>query len=392
VPALIPLPATAGGFLREALIGILPLTIWLFLWLGRGGFWRVRPVRAAAAVPAGSARVVVVIPARDEAALLPRAITSLLHQTHPGVVQIIVVDDGSTDGTAAAARTAASACGALPRLTVLEGAPLASGWTGKLWAQSQGVDAARAWQPDYLLLTDADIEHAADSIATLVALAEREQRDLVSHMVRLSTITLAERLLIPAFVFFFFKLYPPAWVAAPGRTAAAAGGCILLRPQALERAGGLAAIRGRIIDDCALAQAVKSSGGQLQLQLAERTRSLRVYDSWAQIGSMISRTAFAQLHHSYLLLLVTLLGLGMTYLLPLALLFSGNALLAGCGLTTLILMSLCYLPMVRFYRLAPLWCVCLPLIATFYMAAVLHSAVRYALGRGGSWKGRSQDA
>jgi hopene-associated glycosyltransferase HpnB len=262
-----------------------------------------------------------------------------------------------------------------------------------LWALSQGVAVAAQLNADYLLFSDADTCHGSSSVASLVADAETYHRDLVSRMVRLSTATTAERFLIPAFVFFFFKLYPPAWIAAPERkAAAAAGGCVLIRPRALARAGGLQAIRSQIIDDCALARAVKDSGGRISLELARDTRSLRSYASPGEIGVMISRTAFAQLRHSYLLLAATLLGLFLTYLLPAGLVLTGDPSLAGFGLAALLLMSLCYLPMVRFYGLSPLWSLCLPLIALFYSGAVIHSAVQYARGSGGKWKGRVQDA
>jgi hopene-associated glycosyltransferase HpnB len=198
--------------------------------------------------------------------------------------------------------------------------------------------------------------------------------------------------LIPAFVFFFFMLYPPAWIAAHDRrTAAAAGGCILIRPQALARIGGLEAIRSCIIDDCALARAVKRSGGRLSLELTRDTRSLRAYSSSAAIGAMISRSAFAQLGHSYFALIGTLLGLFLTYLLPPVLLFLGDPLAACMGAAALLLMSVAYLPMVRFYDLPSPWCLCLPLIVLFYVGAVLHSAAQYTRGRGGRWKGRAQD-
>jgi len=303
-----------------------------------------------------------------------------------------VLDDGSTDGTAEAARAAAAAAGVLPRFELLPSAALPRGWTGKLWALSQGVAAAAQRGADYLLFSDADTCHGPASVASLVAEAEAYNRDLVSHMVRLSMSTSAERLLIPAFVFFFFKLYPPAWIADPKRKlAAAAGGCLLIRPQALARAGGLEQIRSNIIDDCALARVVKDSGGRISLKLAADTRSLRSYRSSTEIGAMISRTAFAQLRHSYPMLAATLLGLFLTYLLPVALLFSADPPLVGLGLAALFLMSLCYLPMVRFYGLSPLWSLCLPLIALFYSGAVVDSAVQYARGLGGKWKGRVQD-
>jgi hopene-associated glycosyltransferase HpnB len=375
-------------------IASIPVIIWASLLVARGGFWRVTTdsVRSPWPPAPPARRVIVVIPARNEAAVIGTAVTSLLQQSFAGPIHLIVIDDESSDGTADAALAAARSCEASARLTVIRGASLPHGWTGKLWALAQGVVAAARFEPDFLLFTDADIEHGGGSVESLVAEAEAGQRDLVSRMVRLSTATLAERLLIPAFVFFFFMLYPPAWVAAPGRrTAAAAGGCILIRPQALARIGGLEVIRSSIIDDCALARAVKASGGRLSLELTRDARSLRIYGSFASIGTMISRCAFAQLRHSYLALLGTLLGLFVTYLLAPLLLVLGNPVAAALGVAALLLMSLAYLPMVRFHGLATLWCVCLPLIVLFYAAAVLHSVAQYAQGKGGQWKGRVQD-
>jgi hopene-associated glycosyltransferase HpnB len=374
-------------------IAVIPVLIWVYLLMGRGQFWRVAAHREAVLPPATARRVVVLIPARNEAPVIGTAVASLARQTFSGVIHLIVIDDDSTDGTAEAALAAARTAGALARFTLLTSAALPGGWTGKLWALSQGVAAAARLNADYFLFSDADTCHGSTSVASLVADAEAHDRDLVSRMVKLSTATSAERLLIPAFVFFFFKLYPPAWIAAPQRKlAAAAGGCILIRPEALVRVGGLQAIRSHIIDDCALARAVKDSGGRISLALAADTRSLRSYASSREIGAMISRTAFAQLHHSYLVLAATLLGLFLTYLLPAGLLLIGDPPLIGWGLAALLLMSLCYLPMVRFYRLSPFWSLCLPLIALFYAGAVIHSVVQYARGSGGRWKGRVQDA
>ena len=376
------------------LVAAIPLAIWICLALARGGFWRLGPyIAARPEATANPWRVVVVIPARNEAAAIGVAISSLAEQSFTGFTHIIVVDDGSTDGTAEAATLAASSSGLARNLTVIRGTALPPGWTGKLWALARGVAAAAPFAPDYLLFTDADIRHGRGSIDSLVSHAECHDRDLVSHMVRLSTATVAERLLIPAFVFFFFKLYPPRWIADPAaRTAGAAGGCILIRPQMLARMGGIEAIRSRIIDDCALARAVKEAGGRIWLGLSSETRSLRVYSAAAEIGAMISRTAFSQLGHSYLLLVATVVGLLCTYVAPLALLCTGNPVAMILGALAWALMSLCYLPMVRFYALSPLWCLCLPLIALFYLGSVLHSAVQYARGRGGNWKGRLQDA
>jgi hopene-associated glycosyltransferase HpnB len=383
-----------------------PLVIWLYLVLARGGFWRVsrslgpswRRAAAAAAAPGADGasaqpRVVAVVPARNEAGSIGKTVSSLLAQRLDAPLRVIIVDDGSTDGTADEARRAAEAAASADRLTLIRGTAPPAGWTGKLWAMSQGIDAARERHPDFLLLTDADIEYAPEDVAALARDAETEQLDLVSLMVRLSAATLAERCLIPAFVFFFLKLYPPAWIASPWSSAAgAAGGCMLLRPAALARAGGLASIRGCIIDDCALARAVKTSGGRIRLGLARDTRSLRVYGSLAEIGAMISRTAFNQLRHSYTLLAATLLGLFATYLAPPLLLLTRDPVMMGLGAAAWLLMTACYLPMVRFYRLSPVYALILPAVALFYAGATVHSAILYASGKGGKWKGRVQDA
>jgi hopene-associated glycosyltransferase HpnB len=383
----------AMGFAYAA--AAVPVLIWSYLLLARGGFWRVSPALARErGAPAGAEEcsVIAVVPARDEAAGIGSAVSSLLAQRCAASLQVIVIDDGSTDGTAEVARRAAEALHAGARLTVLRGAPPEPGWTGKLWAMSQGVAAALERRPHFLLLTDADIEYVPDQLAQLLRIATAEQLDLLSLMVRLSSRTFAERCLIPAFVFFFLKLYPPAWIAsARSSVAGAAGGCMLLRPSALARAGGLAAIRGCIIDDCALARAVKSSGGRIRLGLAPATRSLRVYGSFAEIGAMISRTAFSQLRHSYLLLAGTLLGLLATYLAPPLLVLTGVPAVVALGAAAWMLMIGCYLPMIRFYRLPSGYALLLPAVALFYAGATVHSAVQYAAGRGGRWKGRAQD-
>lgn len=379
-----------------------PLVIWLYLLLARGGFWRVsrasRPGSNRGAAAPGrqgeraALRVFAVVPARNEAGSIGKAVRSLLAQTLDTPLRVIVVDDGSTDGTAEEARRAAEAARSADRLALIHGTPPPPGWTGKLWAVSQGIAAATEQHPDFLLLTDADIEYVPGEVSSLVRDAEEEQLDLASLMVRLSAATLPERCLIPAFVFFFLKLYPPSWIASPrSSVAGAAGGCMLLRPAALARAGGLAAIRGCIIDDCALARAVKTSGGRVRMALAQSTRSLRVYGSFAEIGAMISRTAFNQLRHSYALLAATLLGLFATYLAPPLLLLTREPIMMGLGAAAWLLMTVCYLPMVRFYRLSALYALLLPAVALFYAGATVHSAVQYAAGKGGKWKGRAQD-
>ena len=373
--------------------GAVATLVWGCLLLERGRFWRignliVRPV----GVPAAAARrVAVVIPARNEAAVIGQSITALLEPAGESL-HVFLVNDASTDGTAQTARRAAASLGRLASLTILESSPLPAGWSGKLWAVSQGIAAARDFAPDFLLLSDADIVHSPATIPILRAIAESGGYDLVSFMVKLHCRSLAEKLLIPAFVFFFFMLYPPAWIAESQRnTAGAAGGCLLIRPEALARAGGMEAIRGEIIDDCALARAVKRSGGKVWLGLTEESASIRPYGSFAEIGRMISRTAFNQLHHSALLLLGAVAGLAVTYLLPPALLVSRHLAPVALGVFAWALMTLAYLPMVRFYRLHLLWALTLPLAAMFYMGATIHSAIKFWMGRGGEWKGRAQD-
>jgi hopene-associated glycosyltransferase HpnB len=334
------------------------------------------------------------MPARNEAATVAPAIASLAAQSYPGDFRIMLVDDHSSDDTAALARSAAP----LERLTVISAAPLPPGWTGKLWALSEGVrrststliqlDAPPADPPDYYLFTDADIVHPPDALRSLMARAEEERYDLVSYMVRLACRSTAERALVPAFVFFFFLLYPPAWIRDPRYvTAGAAGGCILIRRDALEAMGGLARIRGEWIDDCALAAAVKHNGGRVWLGLSSEAHSIRDYATFGEIGRMISRTAFTQLNHSILLLTAALVGLTLTYLVPAALAFSGS----WTGAAAWLLMCVAYFPILRFYRRSPLWAPLLPLIAAFYMGATIHSAIGYWRGTEGQWKGRVHD-
>jgi hopene-associated glycosyltransferase HpnB len=374
-------------------LALLPVLIWLYLTFARGGFWLVGTLLATDEAPLGAvARVVVVIPARNESAVVGLAVQSLLAQNFAGELHIVVVDDASTDGTAEVVRAAAAQRVAEQRVTVIRGSGPEPGWSGKVCAMARGVAAAEALQPDYLLFTDADIHHEPDNVARLVAKARQLNTDLLSSMVRLTVSNNAERWLIPAFVFFFLKLYPPAWIARPdAATAGAAGGCMLVRPQALARSGGLGAIRAQIIDDCSLARSIKRTGGRVCLGLTRHARSLRPYGSAGEIGRMIARTAFNQLGHSWLLLLGTLLGLLVTYLLPPLLLFSGSLTGMIGGATAWALMSLCYAPMVRFYDLNPLWVFTLPGAAAFYAGATVYSAWQYRLGRGGQWKGRAQD-
>jgi hopene-associated glycosyltransferase HpnB len=355
--------------------------IWLFLWLGRGGFWRVSKLQESAGMrPALRCRVVAIVPARDEADVIGEALASLRAQQFDGELCLLVVDDNSSDGTGDIARAAG--------VTVLAGAPLAQGWTGKLWALQQGAAAAEELGPDFFLLTDADIRHDPYNVAALVGMAQARGLDLVSHMVKLHCGTWAERFTIPAFVFFFFKLYPPSLIASQkSKVAGAAGGCVLIRPAMLRKIGGLAAIRGEVIDDCSLAGAVKRNGGRVWLGLSAGTVSIRPYRGLGEIGRMISRSAFRQLDHSILLLIGSVLGLTVTYLAPPLLALRGSYV----ALAAWVLMTVCYLPMVRFYGLNPLLALTLPLTACFYLGSTVHSAISYWRGRGGVWKGRAQD-
>jgi hopene-associated glycosyltransferase HpnB len=334
-------------------------------------------------------RVAVIVPARNETLVIGQTIHSLLRQAYDGAVQIFLVDDHSSDGTPEMARHAADEAGCPDRLSVIQAGPLPDGWTGKLWALSEGVRAATLFIPDYYWFTDADIVHEPDNLSSLLARVETGGFDLVSLMVKLHCESLAERMLIPAFVFFFFKLYPPAWVSRMDkRTAAAAGGCILIRPAALARMGGVAAIRNQLIDDCALARAVKP-GGRIWLGLTARARSLREYGSFGEIGHMIARTAFTQLHHSALLLCGVVFAMTITYIAPLVLLgIGGHA--AAFGLAAWLLMASAYWPTLHVYRLSPLWAPLLPIVAAFYLGATVYSAVEYWAGRGGVWKDRVQ--
>jgi hopene-associated glycosyltransferase HpnB len=373
--------------------GICCVSVWGYLLLGRGMFWRISPEHANSASPPPEpcARIAVVVPARDEADVVGQSVTSLLNQTGIGPLHIVLVDDGSSDSTADVAREAAQRAGRAAQLTIITGRPLPPGWTGKLWAVQQGVECALAARPDFVLLTDADILHAPGSILKLVAVCRRGY-DMASFMVRLPCTSWAEKLLIPAYVFFFFKLYPPRWIADAHRTVAgAAGGSILVRPEALLHAGGIAAIRGQIIDDCALAKAVKRSGGKVWLGLTPSTSSLRAYGSATEIGRMVARNAFNQLRHSTLLLSGSIVGMMITYVAPVALLFSAQWLPIVLGAAACVMMTVSYAPMVRFYRLNKIWTLTLPLAAIFYVGATVQSAFNFWAGRGGQWKGRAQD-
>jgi hopene-associated glycosyltransferase HpnB len=364
------------------IVALASLAIWIYLLTARGGFWRMTNDPGEAGKASEVERhpmVVAVIPARNEAANIGDAVRSLVSQ-----VPVIVVDDDSEDGTAAIAREAGA--------VVVTARPLEPGWSGKLWALNEGLRSASAMKPDFWLLTDADIVHAPDSVAGLLARARAGDYALVSYMVMLECRSLAERALIPAFIFFFFQLYPPAWIRDPKhRAAGAAGGCILVSREALARIGGIGHIRGELIDDCALAREVKATGRRVWLGLTTATRSVRGYGSFEEIGRMISRTAFTQLGYSWWVLAGTVAGLALTYLAPpLLTLFAPAGAPRGLGALAWLAMTLAYLPVLRLYRQPWYWAPMLPAIALFYTGATIHSALEWQRGRGGMWKGRAQ--
>ena len=363
------------------------LAIWLYLLVARGGFWRCNQRDDwELCEPARWPRVAAVVPARNEAEVIGESIGSLLAQDYRGAWTIVLVDDDSSDGTADVARRADE------RLLVVPSGGLPDGWTGKLWAVKQGIDAATTPPPapDYLLLTDADIVHSPDAVSRLVAHAERRRLVLASLMVKLRCDSLAERCSVPAFIFFFQMLYPFSWVNSPqSPIAAAAGGCMLVRTRALQAAGGIETIRSALIDDCALAKTMKARG-PIWLGLTERASSIRRYPAVGDIRRMVARTAYAQLNYSPLQLVGTVAGMALTYLAPplIAILGSGPARWIAFG--TWVLMAVAFQPTLRFYRLSPLWGVALPAIALKYLLFTVDSAYQYVRGRGGGWKGRAQ--
>ncbi|MDI3389021.1 glycosyltransferase [Streptomyces sp. B-S-A8] len=401
-----------------ACTALVSLAAWLWLLLGQGLFWRTDLRLPPRREPADWPYVCIVVPARDEAAVLRESLPSLLAQDYPGRAEIVFVDDGSSDGTGRLARALADRHRGLPLTVTSPGEPPA-GWTGKLWAVRHGIACARATDdrkpgpraratareyqhdaaagvPEYLLLTDADIAHEPDSLRELVAAARSGGFDLVSQMARLRVVSAWEQLVVPAFVYFFGQLYPFRWVARQGgRTAAAAGGCVLLRTDAAERAGVPEVIRHAVIDDVALAGAVKRSGGRIWLGLAERVDSVRPYPRLADLWQMVSRSAYAQLRHSPALLAGTVLGLAVVYLAPPVTLAAGLvmdepvAVAAGGG--AWLIMTVTYLPMLRYYRrtlwLAPL----LPMTALLYLFMTVDSAIRHHRGKGAAWKGRTYE-
>lgn len=366
-------------------VSFVSFAVWVYLIGFRGGFWRSSPVLDAAAVPSGKVSVAVIVPARNEAESIRQSVGSLLAQDYSGDFCIILVDDNSTDQT----REIAHSLGCGERLRIIQAEPLPPGWTGKLWAVNQGLNQSEAKRADFLLLTDADVVHAADHLSVLVARAEADTLDLTSEMVQLHCATAPERALIPAFVFFFQMLYPFEWVANPRKRAAgAAGGTMLVSRAAMDRVEGVSRIRDQLIDDCALAAQIKSTGGRIWLGHATRAVSLRTYPEWQEVWNMIARTAYVQLRHSPLMLLGCIAAMSFIYLAPPLLAVFAHGLPRAFGILSWGVMALAFQPTLRSYRRSPLWGFALPAISFFYLCATIASAFRHHAGRGGGWKNR----
>lgn len=373
-------------------LSLLTLVIWLGLWLANGSFWCIDREPLPPAPPDWPA-LLAVIPARNEADGIAATLRSLWEQDYPGDLHVVLVDDESDDGTAEIAREAAREYGQEVRLRIVSAPPRSPEWTGKVWAMHQGLRHGLPSNDSvtYVLFSDADITHGPGALRELVCRAEAGKCDLASFMVRLQCRTLPERLMIPAFVFFFRMLYPFRRINNPAHPlAGAAGGTMLVRRTALKRIGGLTAIQGELIDDCSLARAIKQGRHRLWVGLSETSASTRSYWHLREILQMIARTAYTQLGYSPLRLLGCILGLTLTFLAPPFLLLFASGWTAAIGGFVWLLMSLLYLPMIRFYRLSPLWAPLLPFTALLYLWATLFSAWNYHRGKGGQWKGRSQ--
>ena len=374
----------------------LSLAIWLFLWLFWGDFWRAdRRIELNNIELETYPTVRAIVPARDEAEVISTSLASLLKQDYLGKFAVVLVDDNSSDRTVEVAKATAASLNKPESLKIISGKPLKNDWKGKLWAMHQGIEFAQSQNPppDYFLLTDADIQHDPHNLSQLVTKAKAENLDLVSLMVLLRCQTFWEKLLIPAFVFFFQELYPFSWVNDSGKSiAAAAGGCILISNEALRAIGGIATIKDALIDDCTLARAVKSQG-KIWLGLSETTISLRGYDTLKVIWDTIARTAYTQLNYSPLLLIGTVIGMTVVYLVaPLGLIvgiLQANWWVAGISIFTWLLMIRAYLPTLRLYNRSAIWAVNLPAIALLYTLMTIDSAIQYYQGKGGAWKGRT---
>lgn len=381
---------------------ILPLFIWIYLGFFRYFFWRpiVLPSNISTQ-PIKDLKVLAVIPARNEAEVIKKTLLSVLQQACPALKRIIVINDNSDDQTVTMINQLIKESDPLKKILLLQGKPLIAGWTGKLWAVHQGIQKisdllpASEQQDVYVWLTDADVIHHPQTLSHLLSIVQEKRVDLVSVMVKLSAKNFWEKLLIPAFIYFFQKLYPFAAVASDkSKIAAAAGGCILIRQETLEKIGGIVSIRNQLIDDCSLAKKVKNSGGQLWLGLTNTSIAARPYENLNQLWRMVTRSAYKQLDNSFILLILTCVGMVATYLLPWIFIILSlvifNWLYLFLSFLTIILMIKTYLPTLNLYQLPKIWSLFLPIAAFFYLMMTIHSAYLHKVGKGGNWKGRLQ--
>lgn len=375
------------------LLSLAALGAWIYLAFFHGGFWQLA-MDGEAPEPAKWPSIDIVVPARNETDVLPKSLPSLLAQDYPGPWRIILVDDHSTDGTGALAQKLAATHDKVEHLLLVQAPVLPAGWSGKVAAMQAGTAHSTA---DYILFTDADIEHPRNSVRRLTSHAVERKLDLVSRMVKLHCQTTAEKLLIPAFVFFFAMLYP-FWKVndETSEVAAAAGGVMLIKRKALDTVGGLTSIKSALIDDCSLAKVIKEHGGSLdtptriELTLTNDIHSLRVYRHIDDVWRMVARTAYTQLRHSPLMLVGTVIGMMLLFITPMLFPLTGWPLIAEAGLAAWIIMSMIYMPMIRFYELPVVWVLALPVAAAIYILATIDSARLYWQGKGGQWKGRTQ--
>lgn len=371
-------------------LSFIALLAWIYLAVFRGRFWEA-DVLPKAKTPQTWPGVTAIVPARDESRTIADTVRGILQQDYPGALNLVIIDDQSGDETAARALEAATAMDANKRIRVIQGNNLPAGWKGKVWAMQQGWEAAKEDHSKYIWFTDADIAHEPQALRNLIAVAEAEQRGMVSTMVRLRCHTFWEHFWVPAFIYFFKLLYPFSWITHPKKkTAGAAGGCMLARKDLLKKIHGLEAISDALIDDCSLAKAIQEAGGTLRLNLTTDSHSLRGYPKLRDAWNTVARSAYTQLAYSPLALAVSVIALAWLFFVPVAAFFLGGFWTATCGALAWLIMMLTFLPSVQFYRVGPWWLFALPVITILYLGATIDSALRYHRGQGGQWKGRAQ--
>lgn len=374
------------------LLGVLAafaLAAWLWVLLSPAGAWRTPErliVRSDAAAGAGDlGTITILIPARNESDAIGRVLAALARQGRG--VRVILIDDQSTDGTGEAARAQNALLSAPLDLRVVDGRDLPAGWGGKLWALEQGFEQV---DTPYCLLLDAEIELAPGTLSALLQKMSREDLGMASVMAKLRCSSFWERLLVPPFIYFFKLIYPFARVNDRGsRIAAAAGGCILIRSDALREVGGFRAFSDALIDDCTLAARVKEAGFGIWLGLSDAVSSLRAYESFSDFRRMVTRTAFTQLRYSILWLVLVVVSMVCVFIVPVyALLAAPGPVTRWIAFVALIAMASTYLPTVKFYRLSTIWTLTLPVAATLFLAMTVESAIKYWRGIKAEWKGR----